>query len=281
MISLLINLDTRPGFMEEQTTINDGMMDGARSLDFLTEGVRNKIKFLEGHEIEVIVYIDVHENIPENVMNQLLEMHRNQEIHNLVLRRHTEKYYGEFFPYWNDINYIQTFVLARGKYIMHFDGDVAVFGNDSNIVEEWKKSLDDDKYRYISYPCHFSPNPDGDPGWNYNWASTRFFFCKRNIFDYEKVFKCLQDADNFYSQLDFTPYRKCPWTEHILGAFEPRDKVYYPPYQHDKLMMWTWSNYHSGTYQKLASVNYDQVQKFVALSGGISYPMDLRGARLR
>ena len=78
-ISILINCDTRPE-REEQ----GGLFNGAINMDFLTDGVYNKIKFFEGFDKEVILFIDKHNEIPKDVLNYVYSI-----CDTVVVRRHT------------------------------------------------------------------------------------------------------------------------------------------------------------------------------------------------
>jgi hypothetical protein len=85
-ISLVINCDTRAGFLNNESSA-EKMFEGCRSVDFLIEGVRNKIKFFEGFDKEVIVFVDEHEIIPQDVMNELRFM-----VDTVVVRKHDKKF---------------------------------------------------------------------------------------------------------------------------------------------------------------------------------------------
>ena len=69
-ISVVLNVDTRPG-SEEEKTVFTGMNDGCRNFDFLWEGLLNKIKFFDGYDIETILYIDKHLPITGDVLEAL------------------------------------------------------------------------------------------------------------------------------------------------------------------------------------------------------------------
>jgi hypothetical protein len=125
MISLVINLDTRRGFMESET-VQKTMLDGTRSLDFFTEGIINKIRFFVfgGYNVETIVFIDIHERLPKKTEQWLLNQQANGTIDHLVFSKHTEKYEGKYFAKWNDLNFLNALAMARGEYVVHFDGPV-------------------------------------------------------------------------------------------------------------------------------------------------------------
>lgn len=269
VISIVINLDTRPGLFNE-TTLADVMLKGTRSVDFLIDGVINKDIFFQGFETEIIMFIDVHEPIPQPVMDRL-----NSIADVVVLSRHREFFnHCDYFPKWNDINYLQAISLARGKYIAHFDGDTAAFINDPTIIQEWKDSVNSGKCDYISYPSHWSPYPAVDERFDYTWASTRFFFCRKDIIKYDEITKCLSDSNYLYEKYPASVH--CPWLEHVLGLIDR--KVVYPPMQMDRYMIFSWSSYRKGLLAKLQGIPYSSVRKFVEDRGGISYPNDVQGA---
>jgi len=272
MISIVINSDTRAGFMEQVST-QGKMFEGTRSLDYLTYGVRNKREFFKNYDVELTLFIDLHERLPQETETELLNMLHNGEIQNLVFNNHCEYLHdSEYFPKFNDINYINALALARGEYIVHFDNDMAAFLGDENVIKEWFQMLDDGKYDYISYPSAHSPLPIYDPSFDYVWASTRFFITKN--FDYSEVKKCLQDNEYLYSKYG-DRQRKCPWTEHILGLTAKKG-VFYPPLDLNRCMVFSWSNYISGTYEKMNQLNYNQKKSLVQTLGGINYPCDVR-----
>lgn len=279
MISIVINLDSRPGFMEQSTT--QGLtFDGARSLDFFTEGVINKVKFFEGHEIETTVFIDVHEELPKNIERWLLDQQAGGLINNLVFNRHTESYLSNgYFPKWNDLNFLNAMILTRGEYLCHFDGDMNAFIKDKNVVNEWLQWLDKDMVDYVSYPSQFSPLPATDGRYkSYTWASTRFFLCKRDRLDYTEIVKCLQDSEYLYGKYGADGEPKNPWLEHILGLMTSGpNRVFYPPIQSDRYLIFSWASYQSGVLAKLNNLPYEKVVEYV---GNISYPCDVNGSRM-
>jgi len=266
-ISIVINLDSRPGFMENQTA-SEKMLGGTRSLDFFTHGVMNKIKFFEGYDLEITVFIDVHEPLPEATEKELLTMQKTGIIDNLIFNKHTENYLGTYYPKWNDLSFLNAMILSRGKYLVHFDSDMAAFVNDKTVIAEWIEWLEAGKYDYISYPSPWSPSPDVDKSWDYFWASTRFFICKRDMIDYTEIMKCLSDSDYLYSKYG-EKYRRCPWLEHILGIITGPDKVFYPPIQPDRYFIFSWSAYKSSILSKLNNATFNEIQKYIIHCGGI------------
>lgn len=272
VISIVINCDTRPGIFDKVSS-GDTMLNGTRSIDFLTDGVRNKINFFKGFDIETTLFIDSHEAMPFNVLKILNEMQNKEIINGLVLSKHREYYNKNIKSKWNDINFLQALFMARGKYIVHFDGDMASYRDeDDSFIHDWISLLESGAYDYISYPSPFSPNPDGGD-WDYWWASTRFFICKRDSLKYDEIIKCLEDSEYLYGTYGEKKYR-CPWLEHILGIIAGNGKVFYPPMDYDKYMIFSWARYVEETYKKIKT--YADAVQFVKSRGGISYPCDVR-----
>ena len=252
-ISAVINVDTRP-----QRDNIDSMFNGVCNLDFLIDGVKNKIKFLDGFEKEIILYVDQHLPIP---YDKLLELRGIADT--LVIRNHTNE------PSFNDWNYIRALQMASGDIVMHFDQDCAAFSSSKESVQELIDLLE--KYDYVSYPSHWTPNAVVDPTFNYRWVSTRFFICKRQTLNFAEIIKCLMDYDYFCNT--YKPSRACPWTEHFLGLIS-NSNVFYPPIQLDKLAIFSWGSYRAGTLSFLNNMLYEDVKSFIELRG-IRYPNDL------
>jgi len=275
-ISIVINLDTREGFEDSTTASEANVIGGTKSIDFFTEGVKNKQNFFKGYDIETTVFVDIHKEIPREIEDKL----RSLSIDNLVLSKHNETYIeGPFFPKWLDLNMLNTLMLAKGKYVAHFDQDMAAFRNDDNVVNQWMQWLDEGKYEYISYPSRHSPCPVRDSDFDYNWVSTRFFFCKREIFDHTEILKCLRNSEYLYGKYG-EKKRKCPWLEHIMGIMATPGKVFYPPMDPKRYMIFSWGLYHAGILGKLNDMPYNDVLKYVMDSGGVSYPCDVRAKNL-
>ncbi len=279
-LSIVINLDSRPGFMEAVSNEKQ-MHQGTRSLDYFTRGVINKRKFFEGlgYDLEVTVFIDVHDPLPKTVLDELHRMLEQKIIHNLAFNTHVEYYMSMDLFKYNDINYLNAMSLSRGELLVHFDSDVAAFRDDPGPITEWLSWIENGKYDFVSYPSPWSPNPDSDPGWTHNWASTRFFMCKRSFIDHTEIVKCLADSEYLYGKYG-EPYRRAPWTEHILGHMSSRDRVFYPPINIDKYLIFSWSNYHSGVLEKLNAMPYLGVAQYVMESGGLGYPCNVGGKKI-
>ena len=284
-ISIVINLDTRPGFLEAESTANTANLGGGtKSLDYFTHGVENKKKFFEGagFDVDVTLFIDVHDPLPNNLDQQLLENFAQGKVDNIIWHRHDETFIsGPYYPKWTDISILTACIAARGKYVAHFDQDMAAFCNDKNVIKEWTRWLDEGKHHYISYPSAHSPKPVNDPMYkSYWWASSRFFMFKREILDYTEIVKCLSDADYLYSKYGQEGEPKNSWLEHCLGLIAGgQDRVFYPPFSNNYLVF-SWSRYFSGILEKLNAAPYELVRQYVIRCGGVRYPCDVLGQEI-
>ncbi len=260
LISLIINLDTRP----ENLLFGGNNLDGCVSEDFLTEGLFNKKQYLKGFDFETIAYVDIHQPISYQSLDYLIS---NTDA--LVLRKHTNE------PKFNDWNYMRALQMASGDIILHIDGDTCAFTNSPKHIQYQIDLLE--KYDYISYPSHWTPNAVHDPNYDYSWCSTRYFLCKRETIDFTEIKKCLSDSDYLYNK--YPASIKNPWTEHCLGLISKYTGkgVYYPPIELDNFMVFSWSAYDKYILNRLNSLPYDRVKDWVLSKGGIQYPVDVKG----
>jgi len=249
-LSVIVNVDTRA-----ENDNNQEMFRGVVSRDFLIDGLLNKRKLLEGFEYELICYVDEHEPIDEKTLSYMREI-----CDVLVIRKHNKFFEEqENYPAFNDMNYIQALSQARGKYIFHFDGDVAAFAESKEPIEYLIRGLE--QYDYISYPSLWSPYPTHDDSWqNKFWASTRFFCCKRSTIDISELIKCQLDYD--YWKNTYPMPKLCHWLEHILAsiAHNKGKGVLYPPVNFEKFILFTWENYHQYTLQRLNNQSFQEVK---------------------
>ena len=261
LISCVINVDTRP-----ENDNNKEMFNGVVSRDFLVDGVLNKRRLFEGFDTEFIVFVDLHEPLDEKTHEQLREI---SDV--LVIRKHNKSFDDiENFAAFNDFNYLNALFLARGRYIFHFDGDVAAFAKNTDAIQEQINLLE--KYDYVSYPSSWSPNPVDDSSFGNNyWVSTRYFCCKRETLDFSEIIKCQLDYD--YWKEKYPRSRLCHWTEHILQSLS-KNGVYYPPLNFDNFILFTWENYHKYTLQRLNNQTFEEVNQWVC-SKQYHYPNNL------
>lgn len=266
LISVIINCDTRTGFKESESHSTQ-MFDGCRSLDFLIDGVQNKINFFEGYEKEIILFIDEHERIPEDVVKQIRGM-----VDTLIIRKHTSE------PKFNDLNYLCALQMARGEYVVHFDQDCAAFARNGATAKFLMALLE--TYNFISYPSKDCPKAVDDKSFDYMWISTRFFMCKRKSLDFTEIRKCLDDYD--YTYFKYPASRKCHWFEHILGLISEYNGtgVFYPSLNTDEYAIFCWNKYISGTLRVLNAMNYDNVKNYIESCNGIVYPCDVTATKI-
>lgn len=249
-ISLIINCDTRPKKNEET-----GLFSGTSNLDFLTDGIINKQKYFDGFDLETIVYIDKHLDIPEGELSFL-----NRTCDVVIIRKH------ESFEGFNDYNYIEALSMARGEYICHADQDTAMFASNPLAIQKQLDLLNE--YDFVSYPSLHSPNPVHDPSFDHWWASTRYFLCKRETLDFTELRKIMSDYDYCYSK--YPANRKCFFMEHWLGliAKYKGKGVIYPPFDFDNYVVFSWGKYEDYVWRRLNEYSYQQLLNWL-----LSHPL--------
>jgi len=259
-ISICVNVDTR-----SENSSNQTMFNGVVDRDFLVDGLINKKKLFEGFRTELICFVDEHEPIEEKTLMAMKEI-----CDTLVIRKHNKSFeYQDDFPAFNDFNYIQCLTQARGRFVFHFDGDVAAFAASPEPIKGILNKLEE--VPFVSYPSLWSPNPVDDPSFEgHYWVSTRFFACKRSTLDFTEIIKCQLDYD--YWKEKYPRARLCHWLEHIL--LNHPNEVYYLPIEFDKLILFTWENYHKYTLQRLNYQTFEEVNEWVA-SKSYHYPCNL------
>lgn len=279
-IGIVINLDTRPGYTDEKAFCGMGGGGGCRNLDFFTSNVLNKIHFFRGHDIEVTLYIHMIKHVVPELWSAIKDMMDNGFIHNLAFNKDTRKFMGKSVRQYHDTMYLNALMLSRSKYIAHFDADAGAYRrDDSDIVDRLVGWIDSGQYDIVSYPSFHSPmeGPDqcllGDP--EYLWASTRFFFCRRDFIDYNEFVRCFDD-EHWFAKHQGKPHRYPNVTEQILGFEAGPGRVLYPPKDLNEFMIFTWHTYHTGTVAKLGSMSYDGVYDFIMNDcGGIGGACDV------
>lgn len=256
ILSIVINGDTRIGWLtKESSSIGEnhpGGQDGARSVDFLLEGVKNKMNFFRGHKTQCILYVDLHEPIPDEFFKQmydLVESYGNNS--KLIIKEHNRTRHR-----WYDYIYIEALKEADGDYIVHFDTDTAAFRTDEcDIIERYFKWLDEG-YKYVCYPTEQQPNAD-------YWASTRFFITKRETLHVEDLEDCINNDYLYktYGRIRYDPY-PCV-LEHSIGLRVKEGEILYPPREDENYIIFCWVTYLKGTLKRLMELPYSEIQKNV------------------
>jgi hypothetical protein len=285
-IGVVINCDTRPGFMDNHAYCGMATGGGGRSVDFMIDNVMNKVKFFKGHDVEVTLYVDLHQDLNPFYMSKLHAMQRTGQIHNLILARNSHQFMGKELRQWHDTMYLNALMLSRAEYVAHFDGDTSAFRQDDcRCIEEWIEMIESGNYKIVSYPTFFSPNEGDIPGNNalpappggfdYLWASTRFFFCRRDFIDYNAIVNFFDD-DVWFRAHAGRPHRYPNVTEQILGFLAGPGQVCYPPKDLSKYMIFSWHDYYAGTIGNLNGLPYEDVRDYIVNEcGGINGPCDV------
>ena len=252
MISVVINADTRKGYLtNEKTSIGDyapGGQEGARSVDFLTDGIINKMNFFKGYETQCVLYID--EPIPSALYEEikaLVDSYGNNS--KLIVKQHDRSRHR-----WYDYIYIEALKQADGDYVVHFDTDTAAFRREgSDIIDYYIALLDLGVHKYISLPMN-------EQSW---WASTRFFICKRETLRVHDLENCLfnEYLAKHYGRMMFTPYPCC--LEHTLGLMVQEGQVYYPPRTDSDYIIFCWVTYYKGTLARMNKYEYDKIYDII------------------
>lgn len=264
MISVVVNIDSRP-----ENEHNKEMFQGVVSRDFLVDSLVNKKNLFRDFDHELIAFLDEHETVDEKTISEMRAV-----CDTLIIRKHNKKFEDrDNYPAFNDLNYLNALFCARGKYIFHFDGDVAAFTSSKEPIQEYIDLLE--KVDYVSYPSLWTPYPVDDNSWEGKfWASTRFFCCKRSTINFSEILKCQLDYD--YWKEKYPMPKLCHWLEHILAsrAWNGGKGVYYPPVQFDRFILFTWENYHKYTLQRLNNQTFEEVNQWVC-SKNFHYPNNL------
>lgn len=266
MISIVVNLDSRAGVGASESVFT-GHNNGVRSWDFFTAGLSNKLKFFAGFDVELIVFVDEHEDVPAEILQQVRLM-----ADCVVLRSHTKRYRNyDTASFTNDINYLHALSQARGDIIAHFDADTAAFARDKSAVDGLLARLE--THRFVSYPSQWSPEAVEDATFQgRRWASTRFFLCKREHLQFDVLERALREPEWAYATYG-QPARRCPWLEHFLSLCN-EESVIYPPRDDDRTLIFCWDKYHAGVMPALHRMEFNEVKHYVERCGGIHYPND-------
>lgn len=252
-ISICVNLDTRP---PKDTA--DGLFSGTANEDFLIDGLRGKLKAFDGFDTELIVFVDEHLPIHENILSEMRLMCQT-----IVIRKHTSE--NKF----NDNNYLACLSMARGEYVVHLDSDSNIFISSPNIINYFIGLLE--QFDYVSYPTLYSPNEGVHSEYDYRWASTRFFMCKRSSLDFTEIKKCLDSSEYLYDK--YPASARSPWTEHVLGLIAKYNGkgVFYPPRNDNEYLIFCWGKYEQWTLRRLNELSYDEVKNYIHSKGGIQH----------
>lgn len=261
---VVTNVDTRPGFLDEETNIRDRgdkMLFGCRSVDFLTLGIKNKIGFFSSSQMEVehVVVIDEVETVPQIVVDYL---ERTPLPANTGLRYVVKKFDKQKHR-WNDNLYVESLEEAGDcDFVVHFDQDTCAFRNPYFEPSDYfRKLLVSEDVFYVSYPLK-TPSKVED----LRHASTRFFFTKRENLDLINAKKGVSDLGFLiekFKHLNSNKNRHLPCLEHILGYMAGEDKVLYPVWNPDLYMIFSWSVYKKGTLQNLNCLPYNEVKTLI------------------
>lgn len=253
--SLVINCDTRDENLNE-----NGLSKGVVSPDFLVDGVRNKQLFLKDCDFETIVFIDKHNDIPQQTLDYL-----HETCDTVVVRKHTHE------NSFNDYNYLSALQMARGKYVIHCDQDTACFTSSVEPITRMASWLE--KVKFVSYPSYWSPNAVTDPSFEGRmWASTRFFMCKRETLRFDVLRACI-DEPNWAYQTFGDVARRCNWLEHFL-TLTNGNSVFYPPMDIDNYCIFSWASYSEWTLRRLNEYSYEQIREWLN-THPINYPNDV------
>jgi hypothetical protein len=239
MISVVVNLDTRPGWKLE-ATLATSTLNGTRSVDFFTEGLINKRKFFAGHEIELIAYVDEHEPLDVAVSGA----------DKLVVVPHSKERYR-----WNDHVYLDALAHAQGDYVCHFDQDTVAFCVDGAVIEQYLKLLDSGVANFVSLPL---PSERTDTYW---WASTRFFITKREFLPLDEIRHYITDPQALVEKYRWPGISSFPCLEHLLGAMNAGKVLY--PVQDGKAHIYSWYNYRQGVLADMNRLSYPEVCAFI------------------
>ena len=271
-ITHIINVDTRDGWLADKTIIGDYgdiSLGGCRSVDFLTDATIARNRFLESPLItnrRTVLCVDVHNPIPDEVMDCLNTLKSEGEITDLVLTPHAKTH-----PKWGSLLYIRSLALAGGGLVCHWDGDAIAYRSpEIDVFAEYLDHLNSGH----AYVCQQTPLEKDVH--NMTHASTRFFLCKREALDLVEAERLLDD--NYRNKKFNNRHLAC--LEHYLGAM-CGDKVLYPPEQPNRFLVWNWVNYYAGTIKKLNAMSYNEIKKYVFEDcGGLLGASDMIGKPL-
>ncbi len=259
-----MNVDTRP-----ENLVEGQMGSGVTSMELIVDGINNKLSFFKGFDVELILYVDVHEAIHPMSLAFLTSI-----CDKVCFSKHVKGKEKQ-----NDYNYLKALQLASGDYIAHFDMDMAAFTRDETYVQALLNMLE--KYTFVSYPAQHSPAPCHDDSFDYWWVSTRFFICKREVLQFDLIEECLKNE--FFLNKVFPAKKNLYWFEHILGRIAKHTSMHpviYPTMDLTNYAIWSWKRYVPHTLGILNNMPYDEVGEYINKCQGIFYPCDLDGHKI-
>lgn len=259
MISVVINADNRHGYLNDSNKVGEFSnlpLNGTRSYDYLTEGVKNKMNFFRGYDCQCVLYIDKHQQLLPDMLREIEDIvYSYGNNSKVVFKEHNRNIHR-----WYDYITLEALKLADGDYIVHFDNDSNAFRSDeSDIIEQYFKWLDNG-YKYV---C--SPVPEGHNG--FYWATTQFFICKKETLNLIEVEKCFNNEYllSEYGRISYEPYPCC--LEHTIGLMVKKGEVLYPTRDNDSYAIFCWWEYHKGLLKKLNNMPYKEVFEYIKTCG--------------
>ena len=231
MISVVVNLDTRPGWKDRYSSVTEtgcGVC-GVRSVDFFTDGIAAIRRFFNGHEIELIAYVDEHEplDVPVDADKLIVATHDSSK------------------PQWNDHLYLNALSYAKGDYVCHIDQDMALFRHpDADVVSILFKYLE--VCKIACYPL-LTTCP-----W---YASTRFFICKREDLPIDELRWCVDHLDEAVKKYPIPDVTEFTCLEQAMTGVV-KGMVMYPD---AGFIAFSWINYRMGLLRQLAALPFSAI----------------------
>ncbi len=274
-ISLVITADTRPGMDAEQFTVGDdggqGSLHGVRHLDLLSHGVLQKVRFFRGFDIELIVCIDVHLPVPDEVRAFIMDIPKENKFVSRV--RILEGTADKSHPRWFDKIQLDALRHADGQYIAKFDQDAnAMTGFPCDVVDDLLQVLDRKEANFVCQQSDLHPSVHGM--W---WASTRFFMCRREILDFPALERAAEKPTTIFEKYAWAGAQHLPCMEHVLGvmgSINGKCGVFYPPLQAHRWIVWSWARYCKGVLEKLNAMPYAEAADIIVNKWGLCGPAD-------
>lgn len=257
LLSVVINADTRAGFLQSARGEEWGnkSLHGVRSVDFLIDGVRQKMNFFRGYDTQCILYVDQHLPLSFELINEIESMVSSYGNNSkFILLEHDRNK-----PRWNDYIYLEALKLAEGNFVVHFDQDCNAYRTDDcDIIRRYLLWLNN-QYKFVCQPW------DGI-GDVMHHASTRFFICKKETLNFPLIEKSIH--------INPLMGKNNPCLESTLGLLSGEGNVLYPDREDDKYVIFSWATYNNGTLRRLNRRTYEEVKKYVTADCGLHGPND-------